>query len=309
MAYRIAVRFHHIHGVLYHCTPASAYVFLFELRLRNQTSVEGSLDGSKPGSLNIKPEEMTDEVWDYIFRNAPMPTQSIISSDKMELLKKQFTFFYPLDLRVSGKDLVSNHLTFFIYNHAALFEKKFWPQGIRANGHLLINNEKMSKSTGNFLSLSESVDKFSADGTRFALAEAGDGVEDANFDMERANAAILKLFNLKDWMETVKAEIQAGHLTEQYRAQDEIFENDMNRLIGLTGQNYDNMLYYEACKYGFHELSNARDRYILFCSTTGEPLNKDLVLCYIEVQALLMAPILPHFCEFTWRTILQKVND
>jgi leucyl-tRNA synthetase len=24
---------------------------------------------------------------------------------------------YPLDLRVSGKDLVTNHLTFFVYNH------------------------------------------------------------------------------------------------------------------------------------------------------------------------------------------------
>ena len=39
-----------------------------------------------------------------------------------------------------------------------------WPQTIRANGHLLLNSEKMSKSTGNFLTLSEAVDKFSADG-------------------------------------------------------------------------------------------------------------------------------------------------
>ncbi len=28
-----------------------------------------------------------------------------------------------------------------------------WIRGIRANGHLLLNSEKMSKSTGNFMTL------------------------------------------------------------------------------------------------------------------------------------------------------------
>ena len=67
-----------------------------------------------------------------------------------------------------------------------------WPQGIRANGHLLLNSEKMSKSTGNFLTLSDAIDKFSADGMRFALADAGDSVEDANFEEATANSGILK---------------------------------------------------------------------------------------------------------------------
>lgn len=39
----------------------------------------------------------------------------------------------------------------------------------------------MSKNTGNFLTLYESIDKFSADGMRLALADAGDGVEDVCF--------------------------------------------------------------------------------------------------------------------------------
>ena len=43
-------------------------------------------------------------------------------------------------------------------------EPERWPQAIRANGHLLLNNEKMSKSTGNFLTLTDAIGKFSADG-------------------------------------------------------------------------------------------------------------------------------------------------
>jgi len=34
------------------------------------------------------------------------------------------SYFYPLDLRVSGKDLIQNHLTFSIYNHCAIFPEK-----------------------------------------------------------------------------------------------------------------------------------------------------------------------------------------
>lgn len=37
----------------------------------------------------------------------------------------------------------------------------------------MVDAEKMSKSKGNFLMLLESVEEYSADATRFALADAG----------------------------------------------------------------------------------------------------------------------------------------
>lgn len=46
----------------------------------------------------------------------------------------------------------------------------------------------MSKSEGNFLTLTEAVRKFSADGMRFCLADSGDSVEDANFVESMADA-------------------------------------------------------------------------------------------------------------------------
>ena len=118
---------------------------------------------------------------------------SILHSFQM---RKEFQFWYPLDLRISGKDLVPNHLTYFLYNHTTMWDKEpeKWPKGVRANGHLLLNGEKMSKSTGNFMTLTEAIGKFSADGMRMALADAGDSVEDANFVVTMAEASILKLY-------------------------------------------------------------------------------------------------------------------
>lgn len=45
--------------------------------------------------------------------------------------------------------------------------------GIYCNGHVMVDAEKMSKSKGNFLMLLECVEEYSADATRFALADAG----------------------------------------------------------------------------------------------------------------------------------------
>jgi valyl-tRNA synthetase len=49
---------------------------------------------------------------------------------------------------------VKNHLTFSLYNHTAVFPEKHWPKGVRCNGFLNLNGEKMAKSTGNFITLS-----------------------------------------------------------------------------------------------------------------------------------------------------------
>ena len=59
----------------------------------------------------------------------------------------------------------------------------------------------MSKSTGNFLTMAQAIRKWGADATRLSLADAGDGIEDANFDDKTANASILRLHTIIEWSE------------------------------------------------------------------------------------------------------------
>jgi len=66
---------------------------------------------------------MTREVWDYIFfKTTPFP-KTDIPKEHLLKLRREFEFWYPVDVRVSGKDLVPNHLSYYLYNHVAMWPK------------------------------------------------------------------------------------------------------------------------------------------------------------------------------------------
>lgn len=267
----------------------------------------GVADGSQVGPIGIKAEELTDEVWDYILGDAAFPADSSVPKAKAEVLRREFRYFYPMDLRSSGKDLIPNHLTFCVYVHSALFPEHHWPRAVRANGHLMLNGKKMSKSTGNSLSLRQSVEKFGADATRLSLADAGDGIEDANFEEKTANANILRLHTLIEWCTEVvqnKSKLRSGAKDTFW---DRSFENQMNQLVQLTNEAYEKALYKDATKYGFYELQTARDLYREATADVG--MHVDLVLRWIRTQALLITPIAPHFAEHVWSKLLGESSS
>lgn len=273
---------------------------------------QGSLDGSL-SPHGIKAEQMTDQAWDYVFGHSDalegtaQATQ--IPAALLARMRQEFDYWYPWDLRVSGKDLVANHLLMSIYNHVALFPPRCWPRAIRANGHLLLNSQKMSKSTGNFMTMQQAVGEYGADATRLALADAGDGIEDANFLPDTANAAILRLYTLKEFAEQV-ASGQGGLYRDQGGAfADKVFAAELDRLALLCVQAMDAAMYRDAVKYGFFELLNARDHYrdmVLVKSgpesvEQGYGMWRPLIWRYLELQARLLAPFCPHLCDWVWR--------
>ncbi|KAG7088680.1 hypothetical protein E1B28_012651 [Marasmius oreades] len=264
---------------------------------------ENSIDGSNPGPLGITPDQMTDEVWEYVFATGPWPASAPLPKEKADALKHEFEYFYPFDIRSSGKDLINNHLTFALYNHIALFPEDKWPISMRTNGHLLLNGAKMSKSTGNSLTLRDAVEKFGADATRLALADAGDGIEDANFDEKTANANILRVHTLLAWCEDMLKDhsLRNGPRNSYH---DKVFEHEVNELINITKGHYDSLNFKDALKYGFYELQSARDWYREVTSDIG--MHADLVTYWIRTAALLVSPIAPHFAEHIWTELLKE---
>ncbi|XP_043263224.1 leucine--tRNA ligase, cytoplasmic [Colletes gigas] len=263
----------------------------------------GSFKGDKPNTYNIKANQMTPEVWDYIFfKDAKFPKTSI-KKDALDHMRREFRYWYPVDLRVSGKDLVQNHLTFFIYTHVAIWsgQPELWPKGIRANGHLLLNSAKMSKSEGNFLTLAEAVKKFSADGMRLCLADSGDSIDDANFVESVADAGILRLYNFIEWVKEVLASKSTFRQGNPHTYNDKVFKSEMNLKIQETGDNYSKMLYKEVLKTGFFELQAAKDKYIQLSALDG--FNWILIMKFIELQIILLSPICPHVAEHIWKHI------
>ncbi|XP_007642069.1 leucine--tRNA ligase, cytoplasmic isoform X1 [Cricetulus griseus] len=265
------------------------------------------LHGQAESPLGIRPQQMTKDVWDYVFfKDAPFP-KTQIPKEKLDQLKQEFEFWYPVDLRASGKDLIPNHLSYYIYNHVAMWPEQSdkWPVAVRANGHLLLNSEKMSKSTGNFLTLSQAVDKFSADGMRLALADAGDTVEDANFVEAMADAGILRLYTWVEWVKEMLANCSSLRSGPASSFNDRVFASEMNAGIIKTDQNYEKMMFKEALKTGFFEFQAAKDKYRELAT---EGMHRELVFRFIEVQTILLAPFCPHLCEHIW-TLLGKPDS
>lgn len=265
----------------------------------------GHLVGSDTTSpLGIKPEQMTPDVWDYVFFGEQFfPNKTSITREKLLLMRREFSFWYPMDLRSSGKDLIPNHLTYTIYNHCAIWEQEphRWPLSFRANGHLLLNGQKMSKSTGNFLTLEAAIDMYGADAVRYALADAGDGIDDANFVDNQAETGLLKLFNYLKWCEETLESLGSLRSGSANSFADRAFENEMNRLIAETQGQFDKMMFREALRLGFFEYQDLRTKYREMCGSDG--LHGGLAKRFIESQAIIMSPICPHLAQKIWRLL------
>lgn len=179
-----------------------------------------------------------------------------------------------------------------------------WPKGMRCNGHLLLNAEKMSKSTGNFKTLAQAVLEYGSDAMRVALADAGDTVDDANFEHLTANGAILRLTKELAWIEEVLAAADGMRDEPPTTFLDRAFDNEINIAIHKAKSAYDRCMFREALKTGWYDLLNARDTYRF--AQGAEGMNIRVVLRFFEVSTLLLTPICPHTCEHIWSNLLKK---
>ena len=262
----------------------------------------GALDGSAD-ALPITPQQTTDQFWDYIFELSPNRPDGV-PADVVDRMRREFQYWYPYDCRVSGKDLVKNHLTFAVYHHTAIFPQERWPRGVRTNGFLLLNGNKMSKSSGNFLTLREAVEKYSADAMRMALAEAGDNLDNSNFTHGSANGAILRLHKLIEFYRETSAAAHT-HRSGEYTFRDRVFLSHLDHAIQKTTAAFEEMNYRDGLIAGVYDLRNELETYVKSTSAIGG-VHADVIARYLEVQAILLEPICPHFAQYVWKEFLHR---
>src|SRR3990170_1636009 len=98
-------------------------------------------------------QHLTDAFFDHVFLGtgdaADVATAVGTDAQTVGLLRREFAYWYPFDLRNTGKDLVQNHMTFCLFNHVALFPKELSPRGFGVTGYVRMGGKKMSKSRGN----------------------------------------------------------------------------------------------------------------------------------------------------------------
>lgn len=247
-----------------------------------------------PARAGVDARDLTDAFFDFVFLGKGTPTSAAKGSITPELARAcrdEFAYWYPLDYRNSGKDLVQNHLTFLIFNHTAIWpdQPQFWPRGLSVNGWVMVDGEKMSKSRGNFITLRQALDAYGASATRFALAFAGEGVDDANFDRAVAEQAQRKL---RQYVASSLEEppTRAGALTTV----DRWFLGTLDRLVDETRANYESANFRSAVKTGFHDLQREWAWYV---RRAGGAPHRDVHDRFLRTQNALITPVAPAVCE------------
>jgi len=255
-----------------------------------------------PEVYGIDWNRVDDEFFDYVLLGRgdvnKVSKKTGIPVGLLEEMRKEFLYWYPVDLRVSGKDLLPNHLVFFIMHHVAIFPRELWPRGIGINGWVLVGGKKMSKSLGNFIILRQALEWWGADATRFAEAYAGDsGLDDANFEPEIADKAVDILYN---WYTFAIENYGKGR--DEWMPIDDWFQSVLYRTVKEVEEEMEKLNFKTAIVKGYFNLQNAFKWYIRRC---GVP-NRGLLKKFIEFQTLMLAPITPHIAEEIWEKLGKK---
>ena len=229
----------------------------------------------------LKPEELTEELFDYVFLGKG--EESV--HPKAKELREIFLYWYPLDARHSGADLVRNHLPFFVLNHAAIFQKKEWPKSIIVNGFVLMEGKKMSKSLGNILPLRKAIKEYGADVIRFSVVGGAELSQDTNFETSVAHG-------VHERVEYLVSLLKYAGKTDSSRAGKWLLSR-LNRKLKAAPFLYENMQIRELGQMFFYEMMQELQWYL---KRTSSPGLKE----FFEKWAIAFSPFMPHLAEEIW---------
>jgi len=128
-----------------------------------------------PRLREIPVEDLDRDFFDALFYGP----EAVDDPDPRALdLREEWLYWYPVDYRFSANDLISNHLTFYLFHHAELFDEPQWPAGIVIMGMGLLEGEKMSSSKGHVVLPGEAIERYGADTVRFFLLNSAEPWQD-----------------------------------------------------------------------------------------------------------------------------------
>lgn len=244
--------------------------------------------------VDIDINKINDAFFDYVFLGKGDKKNIAVDAKLLDSLREEFEYWYPMDFRNSGKDLIQNHLSFSIFNHAAIFPKKHWPQSFGVNGWVTVDGKKMSKSLGNVIPIRDMIKLYSADASRITILYGGEGLDDTNWDSELARSMKVKLEQLLDFY---SENYNKG--VDERRAIDDWMESKLNMTIKDATDAMNLTMFRSAIQISYFEFQRTLRWYL---RRAIKP-NKALFNKIIETQILLLTPFTPFVCEEAWETI------
>ncbi|VVB77457.1 Leucine--tRNA ligase [uncultured archaeon] len=246
---------------------------------------------------NVPVESLTPEFFDYVFKGKGdldgVAKATGIDYATVKRCRESFTYWYKDTSRHSGSDLVFNHLTMYIFNHVAIFDKEYWPKQIVTNALVNYEGEKMSKSLGNIVPLLEGLKKYGADPLRLIEVAGTDLFTDSEFSVEALEGVKARLQYVYDAIENADS-LGTGEL----RHIDYWLYSKLNTKIGAATKAMDDLELRDASIEMLYNSVNELKRYF---AHGGK--NSLAVKDYLTGVALMLQPMAPHFSEEAWHAL------
>lgn len=244
---------------------------------------------------NISAKKLDEAFFDFVLLGKGSASDLQVDADLAEELRSEFSYWYPVDFRNSGKDLIQNHLTFYMFIHTAIFPEEHWPKGIGVNGWVVVDGQKMSKSLGNMIPVRTMATEYSADASRMTILSGGEELDDPNWDSKFAESIIAKLINVREF-----AQKWHGQGRDDTQPIDEWAESELHAAVRDATANMEETKFRSAIQDIFFRLARVQRWYL---RRSNENPNKDIMSQIIEAQVKMLSCFAPHICEETWEAI------
>jgi leucyl-tRNA synthetase len=257
-------------------------------------------------------DDLKDTVFDYVLLGkgnlVEVASDCNISTVLLDQIRKEFSYFYPVDSRHSGRDLVPNHLSFFIFNHVAIFDRDNWPKQIVVNGSVLMEGKKMSKSLGNIIPLREAVKKYSADAIRLSMLISAELLQDADFSFDTVKGIQSKLqdiyyMGIEFITNSSPSQIQKAKIYEEL--EDRWLLSRLQRTIADTTISMDKLRVREAA----HNIIYSLDHDLQWYEKRAKAKNRGrdsvqyTLSRFLNTRIKMLAPFAPFISEELWERI------
>ena len=266
--------------------------------IRNNIDPQNSKD-------KVSADNLSDSFFDYVLLGKNdrdlVAKDSKISVQLLDKIRNEFLYFYPVDSRHSGRDLVPNHLAFFIFNHAAIFTRDKWPKQIVVNGSVLMEGKKMSKSFGNIIPLRHAIEEYGADPIRLTMLASAEILQDSDFSFDLVKGIRSKLFEIYRTISDHKNIFTATQNSLDHNELEDIwFSSRIQHIILDTTAAIEKFRIREALHNILYLMDNDLQWYQKRKLAKNKSKYNNYLKEFFDIRIKLLSPFAPFFCEEVW---------
>jgi len=243
-------------------------------------------------SGRVPVESLTPTFFDYVFLGEG-PGEPSVARTLQDEIRAEFTYWYPMDVNIGGKEHKRVHFPVFLYTHALLLPPALQPRGLfvywwlTAQGGAKVSKKDIGSKGGAVPPIREAFEEYGADALRLLYAFAASPFQDIEWDPALAAQAADRLAEVERVAREALAPGTGG--TPEL---DAWLRDEVRSLIELSTECLQRMDFRGLAQTVYVEFPARIRRYI---ARGGSPGSASAEVGRIWVR--LLSPLTPHLAE------------